>query len=178
MDDREDLGDDDLLNSQGDATLRAPSEYRQAITGEDPFREDVAALMHDYLEGSNPGEGLLLLEVFRLAARYGVPAPYDALVELESILERYRTGECRTLDEAFDVRRPGNWKQPAQVAKSKTCNGMSNISVLWYRAKALQRGGMGTGDELWHALGDEFHVSPSRAKNWYYEIEDILRSGA
>lgn len=175
MNEPDDLGPAELPSSHQDNTLRGLAEGRGEAEACDPFAEEVAALMHAYLEGAESGSGLLLLEVFLAAARFGVPAPYDAFMELNDALERYRTGECRSLDEALAVHRPSNWKQPAQQAKARKINGMSQISWLWHRGQSLKRQGMGVGQELWQVLGEEFNLSPSRAKDWFYEVERLMK---
>ena len=143
--------------------------------------DDVHEALVDY---EQTDDGLLLLEVFRRAAQYGIPAPPDAYLALKGILDRYHAGECRTLDEAFNVKRPPNWKQPAVQAKRETFTwqhadrayrsppGISRIGRLWLRAKDLQAQGMQTDAALWEALAGEFHVSASRAKEWFYEVEN------
>ncbi len=138
--------------------------------------DDVREAFFGYEE---TGDGLLLLEVFRRAAQYGIPAPPGAYLALKETIERYHSGECKTLDEAFNVKRPPNWKQSAHREKrsflrwqhSKRPPGVSKIGRLWLRAKDMQAEGMPTDAALWEALADEFHVSASRAKEWFYEVE-------
>lgn len=140
--------------------------------------------VHEALVGyEETDDGLLLLEVFRRAAQYGIPAPPGAYLALTEILERYHSGECRTLDEAFNVKRPPNWKQSAHREKRAVIRwrfpelkykyppGVSKIGRLWLRAKDMQAEGMPTDAALWEALAGEFHVSASRAKEWFYEVE-------
>lgn len=143
----------------------------------DPFDDDVLAEFDEYEE---TGNGLTLLQVFRRSAQYGIPAPYPAYRALTDILESYHSGEARTLDEAFNVKRPRNWNQSAARERSgrskvQAIPGMSKISCLWYRAQALHADGMKKDGALWDALASEFHVSPSRAQQWYYEIEGIVK---
>ncbi len=134
------------------------------------FHDDVREALFEY---ERTEDGLLLLEVFRRAAQYGIPVPPDAYLALNGVLDRYQSGECKTLDEAFNVKRPQNWKQPATQAKRQIDRtGMSRIGRLWHRGKELQAAGiMPTDNALWEALAAEFYVSPSRAKNWFYEVE-------
>lgn len=146
--------------------------------------DDVQEAMDQY-EEDQAGNGLLLLEVFRRAAQYRVPVPTDAYLALNEVLERYHSGECKTLDEAFNVKRPPNWKQSAHREKRsflrwqssdlryKSPPGVSKIGRLWLRAKDLQAEGMPTDGALWEALAAEFHVSPARAREWFYEVERL-----
>ncbi|HRQ66396.1 MAG TPA: hypothetical protein PKZ76_16290 [Xanthomonadaceae bacterium] len=149
-----------------------------------PFEEDVHEAFECFEETD---DGLLLLEVFRRAAQYGIPAPTGAYLALKEILERYHSGECRTLDEAFNVTRPSNWKQSAHRRKRsflrwqhsdlkyKLPPGVSMIGRLWLRAKDMQAEGMPTDAALWEALAAEFHVSASRAKEWFYQVENCRK---
>lgn len=138
------------------------------MTGEeDPILEALDSLMHEYWRS---GDGLVLLQIFLDAARYGRPAPSLAIDALREKLERYRSAECRTLDEALGVQRPKSWKLPAEKGKrEKDHFGISKIGRLFLRAQALRATGMPVDEGLWEALADEFAVSPSRARDWYYE---------
>lgn len=143
----------------------------------DPFEEDVNEAFERFEE---TGDGLDLLRVLMRAARYGIPAPLGAYWALQEALERYDSAEARTLEEAFKVARPSRWNQSAvrtRIGKSKNHGipGMSKISCLWYRARQLHANGMQKDDALWEILAGEFHISAGLAKNWFYEIEDIMK---
>lgn len=142
------------------------------------FEEDVQDAFERFEE---TGNGLDLLRTLMRAAQYGIPAPYEAYWALREALERYESAESRTLDDALKVSRPARWNQSAEkerIGRGK-CHGipgMSRISCLWYRARALHAEGMKKDDALWETLADEFHVSAGRAKQWFYEIEAITKA--
>lgn len=141
---------------------------------EDPFLDVLDSLMNEYWRS---GDGLVLLEVFLEAARFGTPVPILASEELQAKLERYRSAECRTLDEALGVQRPKSWPQPAEKGKrEKDRFGMSKIGRLWHRAHALSASGMPFDEGMWEALAGEFDISPSRARDWYYEVDHAMAS--
>jgi len=144
----------------------------------DPFEEDVNEAFELFEE---TGDGLDLLRALMRAAQYGIPAPPGAYWVLREALDRYESAEARTLDEALNVSRPSRWNQSAEKerigqGKRHGIPGMSKISCLWYRARALHAEGMKKDDALWETLADEFHVSAGRAKQWFYEIEAITKA--
>jgi len=143
----------------------------------DAFYDDVR---QDYQDYEDTDDGLLLLKVFYRAAQYGIPAPYDACLALKQILDRYDSGECRTLDEAFNVARPPHWKQPPIMEKNRVGFGpggaFTKAGWLWHRAESLRREGMSIGGDLFAILAEEFNVSESRARDWYYEVSNNLKN--
>ena len=136
----------------------------------DPFMDELDELMDEYYRS---GDVIILLRVFLDAARFGRVPPGEACDELREKLERYNAAECKTLDEALGVQRKKHWKQPAEHAKRGLYRSgslvMSKIGCLWHRAQALKAAGMHTDEGLWEQLGREFNLSPSRARDWYYE---------
>lgn len=143
-----------------------------------PFEEDVHEAFERFEE---TGNGLDLLRALMRAAQYGIPAPHGAYWALREALERYDSAEARTLDEALKVSRPYRWNQSAvrsRIGQGKNHGipGMSKISCLWYRARELHAKGTPKDNGLWETLGTEFHVSAGTAKEWFYEIEDIMKT--
>jgi hypothetical protein len=121
---------------------------------------DLKKMRADY-EG---GKKLRLLAAAVRCGKTGVLLPDWIVDGLEEIHRRYTTCEVRTMDEAFGVERPKGFHAGAaheEIVKS--------VGVF-KRVVELRRGGCAVSDDFFAGVGQEFGVSATKARNWYYGL--------
>lgn len=167
----------------------SPGHKDDDLQGTDIFEREVLEALDDF---ELTGDGLHLLEALRRLCQYRIAAPVDLYLALKEVLERYHSGSASTLDEAFNVSRPRYRNGPAERSKRAkapltssdedksrfkwlSTPGIPKIVRLFKRAEELSRSGIPIDQGLWDTLADEFHISPSRARDWYYEAKALIK---
>ncbi|HQT01145.1 MAG: hypothetical protein B7Y26_13490 [Hydrogenophilales bacterium 16-64-46] len=141
----------------------------------DVFDNDIEDAMTMFYQTK---DGQWLLEAIRRSGQYGKPLCARVSEALNGILEKYRSGEARTLDEAFGVSRPGNWSQSAVRARSrKTATGMSVAGAVWHSVISLHMQGRPIDEALFEEVGEKYGVSWSTARNYYRECKALMEQG-
>jgi hypothetical protein len=103
------------------------------------------------------------LDVFELWVLAEVPIPSWLRAALGSAINRYRTSDVRTLDEAFNVRRPPGYRRGAARAASQ--HGLSAEMDVTHLAIA----GAVVDDALFEAVASRYGVGKTTVKKWYYD---------
>lgn len=138
----------------------------------DVFDEDIEAAM---LEFDKSHDGMWIFEAIRRCNQYGRLMPERVRNPFEDALDRYRTAEARTLDEAFGVARPKGWSQSAARSRSrKTGLGISTAAAIYHSIVGATRRGRAIDDGLYEEVGSKHGVSGSTARNYYREIKALL----
>lgn len=117
------------------------------------------------------GEKIKLLEAAVLCGKAGLKIPAWIAVDLEAALERYRTFEVRTLDEAFDVPQR---KKGVHMSTSNTFLRKS-LPVFLY-VTGLRSEGAKTDDAsgMFDSVAEKFRINATLAKQYYYYWKEIL----
>lgn len=140
----------------------------------DVFDEDIEAAM---LEFDKSHDGMWVFEAIRRCNQYGRLMPERVRKPFEEALERYKTAEARTLDEAFGVARPKSWSQSkARTMARKTGHGISVAGVIYRSIVGANLRGVAIDEELYAEVGSKHGVSASTARNYYREIKALLES--
>lgn len=140
----------------------------------DIFDEDIEAAM---LEFDKSNDGTWIFEAIRRCSQYGKIMPERVRKPFEDALERYKTADARTLDEAFGVARPKGWSQSAARSRSrKTGLGISVASAIYYLIAGASLQKRAIDDELYEEVGAKYGVSGATARNYYREVKALLES--
>lgn len=127
-------------------------------------RERKAAFEAQYGEGHNALENFL--DAFKQYDDFKDPADVERFhhyaVDIALAIRAYLTHETRKLDDAFKVRRPDGYRQPAERKRYLQMDRLQ-------REGAFLRGyGARADDALWELLAERHLTNTSDAKKWYY----------
>lgn len=140
----------------------------------DVFDEDIEAAM---LEFDKSNDGTWIFEAIRRCNQYGKIMPERVRKPFEDALERYKTADARTLDEAFGIARPKGWSQSAARSRSrKTGLGISVAAAIYYLIAGASLRKRAIDDELYAEVGAKYGVSGATARNFYREVKALLES--
>ena len=140
------------------------------------FENDINEAFTEYML---TGNGAKLLETIRRCGQYGMPIAPPIYQEFLACLEKYSSGEARTLDEAFSVSRPKGWSQSAKKLASKQI-GVEKISragsvILETQNRRLA--GEAIDMELFDSIGTKFGISGSTARKYWREFSSKKLKG-
>jgi hypothetical protein len=96
------------------------------------FENDVNDVFDEYMLSGN---GEKLLDAIRRCGQYGMPIPNLIHREFSDCLEKYVSGESRTLDDAFSVKRK---KAGTRTPKSLPANKLAPKKYLGLAPYALK----------------------------------------
>lgn len=144
------------------------------VPGPDAFDRDIEYAMAEY---DKAGDGVWLFEAIRRCGQYGKKLPERVREPFEDALERYRSGEARTLDEAFGVARPKSWPQSkARTMARKSHDGMSLAGKVYLAVVIRHRDQKKPiGEELFQEVAAEHNISWPTARNYYLEVKAIIK---
>jgi hypothetical protein len=116
-------------------------------------------------------DGMWLFEAIRACAQYGEPIPAYVREHFDNALQRYATGEAWSLDDAFQVSRPKNKKQPAHQNKQRYAQ------AIWLEVRRLHNGGKGMpiDESLFQDIAKRHVLSWSSIRNYYREYEAFMQ---
>lgn len=141
--------------------------------GPDLFDKDIGDAICKFEQTQ---DGLWLLEAIRRSIQYGKPIQERVRTLFENALEKYRSSEARTLDEAFGVSRPKSWSQTSAKMKArKARNGYMTTAGAIYQSVVIRRSqGRAVDEELFAEIGIEHNVSWSTARKYYQEVKKMI----
>lgn len=128
---------------------------------------EIAEFQAQHGEGHNDLENFLL-EFEANDFSEANPAAYERLLEHVEMLARAISGyldhEFRTLDEAFKVRRPEGYRQPAARKRH-----LHRRKVL-VAGRVLKSAGAVVDTAFFEVVGQIAGVKKTQASDWYYEV--------
>lgn len=134
------------------------------------MENDVQDAHQEYLR---TGCGLALLEAIRRCGQYGVPIPRLIYDDYVAVLEKYKSGEARTLDDAFSVSRPESWNQTgARNMSRKVGYGVISVAGSVYQEVMRRPAGVAIDMELFEDIVNKLNlsISASTARKYWQEL--------
>lgn len=89
---------------------------------------------------------------------------FDCIKDIAASINRYLDHECRTMDEAFRVRRPDGYRRAA--ARKRHLH-RHNVQIC---GRVLKSAGVVVDASFFEVIGDFVGVSKTQASEWYYEV--------
>lgn len=86
---------------------------------------------------------------------------------IREALERYLSHEVSTMDEAFRVRRPANYKQPPEYERA------AKSGLVYTDCMRLYHFGVPVDAALFEAVGALHGLQPSRARDYFYYAKKL-----
>ncbi len=132
------------------------------------FENDVNDVFDEYMLSGN---GEKLLDAIRRCGQYGMPIPNLIHREFSDCLEKYVSGESRTLDDAFSVKRKKGWNQNAQKLASKQIGAqkISRAGSVCLETLKRSKAGEAIDMELFESIAAKFGISGSTARKYWRE---------
>ena len=131
------------------------------------FERDVLEAFAKYQDTDS---GIMLLEAVRRCGQYKITMPplvYDALC---TALQRYHTGEARSLDEAFRAKREKSWNQSGHL------NAYRKAWKVFVETRRLHEAGHPIDMELHQIVGEQFAISASTARKYWRQVSKELNT--
>ena len=138
----------------------------------DVFADDIEEAIREF---ERTQDGMMLFEAMRRCVQYGKPFPDRVWAPFMAAVERYKTADARTLDEAFGVTRAKNLSSPSAQAKArKARHGISTAGSIYLAVVHRNAKGRAIGEELFQEVAAEHQVSWSTARKYYREVKAQL----
>jgi hypothetical protein len=149
------------------AKPKSTRKRSEAHPTEDPaavFRGDVEQIMVQY----DQGDRLQLFHALVRCRQYGI-APSDRILgEIEKGWRRIINGEARALNDAFGVEPVKGMHLSAEQDR------VSMAFKVYQEIKRRMAAGGGGGMKLWRAVGKEYGISGSVARNYYLDVKKVM----
>ena len=114
------------------------------------------------------GEKLMLFEAIRRCAQYKILIPDWVRREFEAGYFRYVYSEIKELGAAFGIERQKGFHAAAENKRLKLS------FKVWKRVRELVDSGCSIDNELYDAVGKEFFICGSLARDYYRSVKKFL----
>lgn len=141
--------------------------------------KDDSQLLDQYEAEFAAGDGRALINAISLCLNRGLDPPKWLVTGFNAVCIRYSSGEARTLDEAFKVSRPPNWRQ-------KRARKDVLVNIMWQLVVRHHNAGTPIGRDLFEAVAEELNAETGTlcaglkfngtdVQDAYYSVQRLTR---
>jgi len=159
---------------------KLPSQLNEAINltaidvtelpaGIDFLSDDVGNQLYiNYSKNEfDSGKNSELIHLFSHLVKSNIPLPSWLVEELASRFQKWSDCEYKTMDEALGIVRK-NFRQHASMKKNTL------LDIVYDKIEDEKANGAAIDPILFSKVGKRFNISASTARDYYYEIKNIL----
>ena len=132
------------------------------MSGSSLFEAHYAAEIESKRAAIDTGDGDALLSAIESVALSNMAMPDWLARKVVQAIRKYTHHKASTLDAAFNIRRPGGYKRPAQQDR------WDRAGLVVSEVIAMRRSGEAVDDLMFEQVGSKHGIKKTKAKDWYY----------